>query len=288
MIRNTERQKAVRELRLQGLCGSEIADRLDIPAGSVAAIAKRVGLPFSDEERKRSQELGHKKKCHTDESLRRLVLRYEPAFVYVGGYTGPEGSLRIRCKECGSETTRSIVSIRHKNVRCRECERIERERRKREQQAEYNRRKWERLCEKLIKPGTQLELKVCPVCNSVFAPAHGRQIYCGQACLRKKFDNKDKRVRRLRALTKDRDISLEGLFRRDKGVCYLCGGMCSWEDMEMREDGTKIAGDWYPSVDHVKPLAKGGAHSWDNIKLAHRGCNTRKSDREVCLPISRV
>lgn len=76
----------------------------------------------------------------------------------------------------------------------------------------------------------------------------------------------------------DKDITVEGLFRRDKGICYLCGRECSFDDYVIR-DGVFIAGDWYPSIDHVIPLSKGGVHSWDNVKLAHRRCNLIKRDK---------
>ena len=76
----------------------------------------------------------------------------------------------------------------------------------------------------------------------------------------------------------DNDITVEGLYRRDNGTWYLCGGRCNYEDYTVI-DGTFIAGDWYPSIDHVIPLAKGGEHSWNNVMLAHRLCNSRKSDK---------
>ena len=75
-----------------------------------------------------------------------------------------------------------------------------------------------------------------------------------------------------------KDITLEALFRRDKGVCHICGGQCDWEDMRYNADGYKIAGDMYPSIDHVMPVSKGGLHAWSNVRLAHRYCNTIKCD----------
>lgn len=48
--------------------------------------------------------------------------------------------------------------------------------------------------------------------------------------------------------------------------------------VERTGEGSGVVG--IPSVDHVKPLAKGGKHSWRNVVLAHRICNTLKSDRE--------
>ncbi|MBQ1352344.1 MAG: HNH endonuclease [Firmicutes bacterium] len=88
-----------------------------------------------------------------------------------------------------------------------------------------------------------------------------------------------RRRARLKAQMVDKDITIEGLFRRDKGVCSLCGGRCDLEDYTVRE-GVFIAGDWYPSVDHIKPISKGGLHSWGNVQLAHKRCNTLKSDNE--------
>ena len=61
-------------------------------------------------------------------------------------------------------------------------------------------------------------------------------------------------------------------------MCSLCGGICNWGDYIIK-DNNFIAGDYYPSIDHIKPIAKGGLHEWNNIQLAHRICNTNKRDR---------
>lgn len=71
---------------------------------------------------------------------------------------------------------------------------------------------------------------------------------------------------------------------RDNGVCWLCGKTCDWSNYEI-VDGTFIAGNQYPSIDHVIPLAKGGTHTWDNVKLAHRICNSIKSDKLSPAPL---
>jgi 5-methylcytosine-specific restriction endonuclease McrA len=36
-----------------------------------------------------------------------------------------------------------------------------------------------------------------------------------------------------------------------------------------------------PSHDHVVPLTKGGSNTPDNVRLAHRGCNSSKGNRGV-------
>lgn len=58
-------------------------------------------------------------------------------------------------------------------------------------------------------------------------------------------------------------FSLDFLYERDGGVCFLCG-----LDVDRRD----------ASEDHVVPLNGGGEHTLENVVLAHRSCNTRKSD----------
>ena len=47
---------------------------------------------------------------------------------------------------------------------------------------------------------------------------------------------------------------------------------------KMKAKGTVICGPMYPSIDHIYPVSKGGMHAWNNVQLAHRKCNTYKSD----------
>ena len=77
----------------------------------------------------------------------------------------------------------------------------------------------------------------------------------------------------------DNDITLEKLFNRDGGICALCGDRCDYGDYVFR-NGFFIAGNRYPSIDHIKPLSKGGSHTWDNVQLVHKRCNSIKSDKE--------
>lgn len=51
--------------------------------------------------------------------------------------------------------------------------------------------------------------------------------------------------------------------------CYLCG-------LPMNPDAT---GPGVPTFDHVIPLSRGGADVLDNVRPAHKGCNSRKHDR---------
>lgn len=60
---------------------------------------------------------------------------------------------------------------------------------------------------------------------------------------------------------------------RDGWICQLCllpiDPEAAWPD------------PMSASVDHIVPLALGGAHSMANVQSAHLGCNSRKGDRQA-------
>lgn len=64
----------------------------------------------------------------------------------------------------------------------------------------------------------------------------------------------------------DRDY----VFRRDNWICGICG-----EPVDPNAEETNKR----PSLDHIDPLSKGGPHSYENVQLAHFGCNCWKCDR---------
>lgn len=126
----------------------------------------------------------------------------------------------------------------------------------------------------------RLAIHVCKNCGKEYCiscTGYDSKTYCSKRCQSRWHDRmkNDKRMDRLKSRRHDTDITLERLYSRDGGVCYICGKQCDWSDGET-VNGTFIAGDNYPSIDHVKPVAKGGTHTWDNIKLACRHCNTLK------------
>lgn len=75
------------------------------------------------------------------------------------------------------------------------------------------------------------------------------------------------------ALTRGSEVAerftLDEIFERDAGICSLCGGA-----VERHGQHSLSA-----TMDHVIPVTKGGPHTRANVKLAHRGCNTRKGNR---------
>jgi 5-methylcytosine-specific restriction endonuclease McrA len=80
------------------------------------------------------------------------------------------------------------------------------------------------------------------------------------------------KIRRKRAQegTEVERVSLLRVAERDGWVCSLCGGVVKRTSDDTRET-------W--SMDHVVPLSKGGHHTYENVRLAHRGCNSAKGNR---------
>ena len=103
---------------------------------------------------------------------------------------------------------------------------------------------------------------------------------CSKSCSvenARKRQNKrhDKRISRDKRID---NITLKKLYRRDRGKCYLCDGVCNWNDWRVSDKGNKYPGDTYPTIEHVIPISRGGFDSWDNVRLACWKCNLEKSD----------
>lgn len=53
------------------------------------------------------------------------------------------------------------------------------------------------------------------------------------------------------------------IYRKDKGVCQICGKECDWNDWE---------------ADHIVPWSKGGKTEIENGQVLCPTCNSKKSD----------
>ena len=56
-------------------------------------------------------------------------------------------------------------------------------------------------------------------------------------------------------------LDLAKVWRRDNGQCYLCGVKLLF---------------WEFTIDHVVPIARGGAHQYSNVKICCLPCNQSK------------
>lgn len=121
-------------------------------------------------------------------------------------------------------------------------------------------------------------MRFCLECNTAFlCDPRTNKKFCSPACGRANAHRRNDVTRRARKKSRviDTDITLAEVAARDGGLCYLCGLPVEWEDYHMI-GGKKYASRKYPSIDHVKPLSRGGAHSWENVRLAHFSCNASK------------
>lgn len=69
----------------------------------------------------------------------------------------------------------------------------------------------------------------------------------------------------------DPSITLDKVMQRDGGICQICGKPVDKND---RQPGR--VGNMYPTIDHIVPISRGGAHTWDNVQLSHMICNSIK------------
>lgn len=275
-----EQTKRILELRQYGMKQKEIANTLGCCLDTVKAACRKYGMSVEQ-------------KPLTEDDAALVISK--AGYDYVSGFFNSHSKVVIRCRDCGLPFEKMYRHLNEKangtyqnKMTCPHCWRkeIEEERRKRREPKEREaqmkaQRKAEQLSRKvsdqLIK---RLATHVCKNCGKEFCVElsdYHSEIYCSEQCQKRHHDRikRDKRVRRMKAREMDQDITLEKLFNRDSGICYLCGSECDWNDWQT-VDGQFVAGESYPSVDHVKPISKGGTHTWNNIKLACRRCNTIK------------
>lgn len=131
------------------------------------------------------------------------------------------------------------------------------------------------------------EEKTCRHCGNSFMTQYKKsKVFCSETCTVKhshymsKLAEKRRKGKILNLERMDNDITLPLLYKRDKGVCKICGLKCDWSDIENKPNYS-IVGNMYPSIDHIKPISRGGSHTWDNVQLTHKYCNTLKNDKEA-------
>lgn len=66
-------------------------------------------------------------------------------------------------------------------------------------------------------------------------------------------------------------VDPQAVFERDRWICQICLAA-----VDRTLSGRHRLG---PTLDHVIPLSKGGAHSYKNCQLAHKACNSSKGAR---------
>lgn len=287
-----KRNEAMKAYKAEGHSFDEVSEHFGVSRSLAQQVTKGIApQTYRRPKSYRNQYTAptEKAKAAKAERINKVVHDNAPDFEYVGGYTNGEGTVLLRCKKCGNIETRAWITVRHAHLgtklRCDACEeekrqayKAEKKAAKEQQRAEVRRLRAEAAAktryERSIK---QVTFSVCKECGGVFVPEHGNQVYCSEACARRKVNKQHKDKRLSRIIVVDRDIEIHELAKRCGDVCALCGKAVDWNDFEVRGQAF-IAGDNYPSIDHIVPVAHEGRHEWGNVQIAHRRCNYLKGD----------
>lgn len=175
------------------------------------------------------------------------------------------------CRTCGEQYTADSTSALKRRT-CSNCKRIKAQK---EKELEEKRRELKVLQKRLEELETKIERGWKAAQRR---EGHKETVRAARKRIELRRENRIKVNGEI-----DKDISLKRLFRRDNGICHICGKSCDYEDYTRSDKGAFIAGKLYPSIDHVKPLSHGGTHTWDNIRLAHMVCNAYKGDKIPAL-----
>lgn len=112
----------------------------------------------------------------------------------------------------------------------------------------------------------------CSECGQLFVYTGVLRLTCGKACavVRWSRTSGGNGVRRARRRGQQADpVDPIAVLSRDQWICQLCGISTP---RRLRGKNVRNA----PTVDHIIPIARGGAHTYDNVQCACRACNTTK------------
>lgn len=262
----SERAERMRAYKAEGHTAAEVAEKFGCSKWHAKKVCRGIAPQYNN--------------VIKDDTAIRYINERTPRFEFAGNYTGMDGFVDLKCKACGTVMRKSFTSVKKGTATCNRCKQLDKE-------TEEEKRRLRKLQEKNIKrqkrkanaPATQMSMRACAYCGGLFTTGKDNVKFCSEKCRNK--DNNTRKADRRRLKIKNvfvDDISLEKTFERDGGRCWLCGELCDWGDYRVDDSGAFIAGNSYPSRDHVVPLNKGGRHEWKNIRLACRLCNSKKRD----------
>ena len=220
----------------------------------------------------------------SDEDIQNRINTKSSKIIYCGGYTNSKSPMYVYCDDCGQPFKWNAKGLRERDtIRCDNCrhllfdirkkERVQeiQERKETKQQEIIQRRKEEKALREMLLQ------KTCQRCGKKYKANKINQLYCSTRCRNRQHDANKEHLRRLRIKNGNHDnISTILLAERDNNICWLCKKKVDWNDFIVNDKGNFLSGQNYPSQDHVIPLANGGSHTWDNVRLAHCKCNTEK------------
>lgn len=217
-------------------------------------------------------------------------------------YNGTDGKVIAKCNECGKTfeycSYHNLININKNKRFCPECFKEQKEQiaiqrlcKEQEKHLKNQQQQAESLFNHLVtrlKHNNVMKCE-CANCGNVFF-GFARRRFCSDKCSRRYKDRQKTRAKdkRIKSRPHDKGITLDKVYKRANGICYICGCKCDYDDYQM-QGTTFIAGEKYPSIEHIIPIAKGGQDTWLNVALACRHCNSCKSDQtpvQLSLPIA--
>lgn len=225
--------------------------------------------------------------------FKEAIEKKNPNFKYHSGYESSESYFKVECKVCGhiqERTSQYSRPSRNRHMECDNCNQLKKDALKDIAETKLKEREERLLIQKKVKNEIKLLHSIankhkfyvkCSECGRNFFTSRGNKKTCCEECRKRsarRIHDLNRRGRLIKNGDADFSITLDKLIKRDENICHICGHECDKTDYKYVNDSF-ITGNTYPSIDHVKPISKGGKHTWDNVKLAHFRCNSIKSDK---------
>lgn len=120
----------------------------------------------------------------------------------------------------------------------------------------------------------------CRYCGKVYcAPQSVRDGFCSASCSGRQA-RKDRKAAVRAHRQAGQSFTLREVAERDGWRCHLCGLAVPNRAYKAR--------DHDPTIDHLIPVSKGGAHTFDNVALAHNRCNWERGNADVSFQLRLV
>lgn len=284
---NDDKDAVLIDLRNKGLTYTKIAKITGRDRSDIGKRCRQLGIAYNPIE----NHSGRKQEEQFAEELKSKDI----GIVYVSGYINNNSNVIVHKTTCGHEFEWNASNLRKHDyingVQCPVCVEIRKEQEQKEREISKDKRtveiKGKSRIDKYLR--RREETGKCEWCGALFRRAKGfgnvQRIYCSEICFNDMKKEQKKKYRKDERLKKcgrrQWNISLKRLYARDKGICWLCGKPTDMNDFRKDVHGNVICGESYPSIDHVVPVSRGGDHTWDNIRLAHRGCNSKRGAPSV-------
>jgi 5-methylcytosine-specific restriction endonuclease McrA len=144
-----------------------------------------------------------------------------------------------------------------------------------------------------IRSKLRQETKVCAYCKTQFTTSMSTKTHCSKSCtsknrpwkpegmkakgMRSSYAKRRNEARR----AGDQDLTTYTIWRAEGGYCRLCKKQTIDPTTPRSLKPTKRM-DW-ATLDHIKPLSAGGAHTWENAQLLCYPCNSGKVHTDRAL-----